>query len=138
MALNDFQIVQHFNLREFQCRCCGQVKIGHDLVFTMEELRKKLNLPVRVVSGYRCPNYNVVVGGAKDSYHIEGRASDIAAATDLNTICRAAKELGLRGIGKYPDENYVHIDNREKECYWVKHKNKPYKYMSFEEMIKSK
>jgi len=138
MAVNDFQITEHFNLSEFQCPCCQQVKIGHDLVFTLEGLRGKLNLPVRVVSGYRCPNYNTVVEGAKDSYHMQGRACDVYSTVDLNTICKTAKELGLTGIGKYPDDNFVHIDNRDEECYWVKHKDKPYKYMSFEQLLKSK
>ena len=138
MSVNDFQITEHFNLKEFQCKCCEQVKIGHDLVFVIEELRKKLGLPIIVVSGYRCPNYNVTIGGAKDSYHVQGRASDIYTTAELNTICKTAKELGLTGIGKYPDDNFVHIDNRDIECYWVKHKNKPYQYMSFEQLLKSK
>lgn len=135
MSLNDFQITEHFNLSEFQCRCCGQVKIGHDLVFMIEELRKRLGVPVTIVSPYRCPTNNAKVGGAKESYHMQGRACDVTANVDLNTICRVAKQLGFKGIGKYPDEKFVHLDNREVECYWVKYVGKDYRYMNFQQMI---
>lgn len=135
MALNDFQITEYFNLREFQCKCCEQVKIGHDLVFMIEELRKRLGVPVTIVSPYRCTTNNAKVGGAKESYHMQGRACDVTVKASLNSICKVAKEIGFKGIGKYPDENFVHLDNREEECYWVKYKNKDYMYMSFEDIL---
>lgn len=137
MALNDFQLTEHFNLREFQCKCgCQQVKIGHDLVMALEQLRRKMGVPITVVSPYRCPTYNAKVGGAKDSFHIQGRAVDITAKVDLNTICKAAKEIGFKGIGKYPNQNFIHLDNREQECYWVKYRGRDYRYMGFEDMLK--
>ena len=138
MALNDFNVTENFNLREFQCKCgCEQVKIGHDLIILLQKLRSKLGIPITIVSGYRCSKHNASVGGAKDSFHIQGRAVDIVAKVDLNTICKIAKEVGFKGIGKYPDESFVHLDNRDKECYWVKYWNKPYKYTTFEDVLKS-
>lgn len=45
-------------------------------------------------------------------------------------IYKVKKEIGFTRIGKYPDGNFVHLDNREQECYWVKYRN--YRYIGFE------
>lgn len=43
----------------------------------LEPLRIKLDQPVRITSGYRGPKLNKVIGGAKTSQHMEGKAADI-------------------------------------------------------------
>ena len=35
------------------------------------------SIPLKVSSGYRCPQLNAVVGGAKSSQHMKGEAADI-------------------------------------------------------------
>lgn len=52
------------NLREL----CNQV---------LEPLREKLTKPIKVTSGYRSEKLNKLIGGAKNSQHIEGKAADI-------------------------------------------------------------
>jgi zinc D-Ala-D-Ala carboxypeptidase len=42
----------------------------------MERIRAFLSHPIQVLSGYRCPDLNQAVGGAKDSQHMKGEACD--------------------------------------------------------------
>lgn len=43
----------------------------------LEPLRLKLDKPVKVNSGFRCPTLNKAIGGARTSQHMEGKAADI-------------------------------------------------------------
>ena len=46
----------------------------------LQPLRDKLRRPIIVTSGYRCPELNKKVGGAKNSQHTLGQAVDITVA----------------------------------------------------------
>ena len=43
----------------------------------LQPLRGKLRRPIIVTSGYRCPELNKLVGGAKNSQHVLGQAVDV-------------------------------------------------------------
>lgn len=43
---------------------------------TLEPIRRFLDIPVIITSGYRCPRLNEEVGGVDDSAHVEGMAAD--------------------------------------------------------------
>lgn len=44
----------------------------------LEPARKAIgNKPITITSGYRCKKLNEAVGGAANSYHLQGRAADI-------------------------------------------------------------
>lgn len=43
----------------------------------LQPLRDKLGKPISINSCYRCPKLNAVVGGAKNSQHMTGKAADI-------------------------------------------------------------
>lgn len=43
----------------------------------LDPVRELWGAPVKVNSGYRCPELNRAVGGASGSQHTEGRAADI-------------------------------------------------------------
>jgi uncharacterized protein YcbK (DUF882 family) len=76
-AINDFPVSPHFNLREFECRCCGCVKLSGELIRMLEALRAALGRPIVITSGYRCRLHNEAVGGAKRSLHLTGHAADM-------------------------------------------------------------
>ena len=45
----------------------------------LDPIREHWGLPIRVTSGYRCPELNEEVGGVEDSWHLQGCAADITA-----------------------------------------------------------
>lgn len=47
----------------------------------LDHIRSLYGKPIYVNSGFRCPTLNKVVGGAKNSQHLEGKAADITAGS---------------------------------------------------------
>ena len=78
--------IEHFTREEFRCKCGGKYCQGFPaepkeaLVRIADQLRKNLGVPVRVVSGLRCPTWNRLQGGVENSQHMYGEAADIYAA----------------------------------------------------------
>ena len=119
--MNDIQISKNFNLKEFECKSTGQVKIHERLLELLQELRNDLEKPILINSGYRSEERNQKVGGADGSQHLEGTAVDIS----LRNLNLNAKDLSLRvqliaddlGIGRnnlglgYAN-TFLHIDVR--------------------------
>jgi len=98
----------HFDRHEFACRHCGRVIVSAHLVRHLERLRAIVGRPLVVVSGYRCPEHNRAVGGARGSLHLRGEAADLRrgyATTDQ------ARQAGLNGIGRCGPWA-VHVDVR--------------------------
>lgn len=89
--------MKHFSEKEFWCRCSqcqkGDAELGIPpggmiggvpenvkalVENVLDPLREKYGKPIKVNSGYRCPNHNLAVGGATQSQHMKGEAADIA------------------------------------------------------------
>ncbi len=70
----------------------------------------------RVLSAYRSPETNawlasVSSGVASDSLHMRGQAIDVMLpGRSAGQIRRAARQLGLGGVGYYPRSGFVHLD----------------------------
>lgn len=128
-TLNDFQISRHFNLQEFMSPDTDEVKIDYRLVVVCERLRRELETPIIITSGYRTKAHNKKVGGSKDSYHMKGLAVDMQAMglTLRKLFIKATKIKQVGGLGWYQD-SHIHIDLRKDRLYWVKLKGKPIKY----------
>jgi uncharacterized protein YcbK (DUF882 family) len=116
--MNDLQVSPHFNLREFQCRCCGRVKLSRELVRKLEGLRAAVGRPVVITSGYRCERHNAAVGGAARSLHLAGRAADVsyrpggsleAAEADLHALRQIASRIGFYEFLPNLSKNYIHF-----------------------------
>ncbi|WP_461367369.1 YcbK family protein [Candidatus Darwinibacter acetoxidans] len=113
--INDFALTEHFRLREFQCKCgCGTVKLDPSLVWRLQALRYKVGGPLVINSGYRCQAHNKAVGGADNSFHMQGLAADVACPKGLTVeqFTQMCLELGFTGVGAYPDQGFVHVDMR--------------------------
>lgn len=108
-----------FKVKEFGCKDGSQVVfIDEYLWTTLSILRTKIGKPVIVTSGYRTPEHNKKVNGAKYSYHMRGMAADIR----VNGI--SPKELAKKLNEIVPDEcgiivydNWVHFDVRTGKKY---------------------
>lgn len=74
-----------------------------------------------ITSGYRDPDRNARVGGAKGSKHIDGIAADISTKgwTDdqRSAFLEAAIRNGAKGVGIYPNGSF-HFDVRDTPAAW--------------------
>lgn len=102
-------LAPHFSLSEFVDRRtgCGPLPPAR-LLEVLERVRALRGLPVRIVSGHRCPSTNAAVGGAAHSRHLLGDAVDIPIG-----VCtvREALVAGATGVGER-DGWAVHLDVR--------------------------
>ena len=91
--------------------------IEHLVRYVLDPVRKQWGLPIRVTSGYRCPELNEEVCGVEDSYHMEGCAVDISAINpernvELMSLIRAMHLTGhivLTECYLGPKARYIHI-----------------------------
>jgi len=121
-------INKYFDTREFDCHCdfkeCIEQKISKKFITNITEVRKEIEEPLHVNSGFRCSAYqnklrnqgvNTVV--AKKSTHELGEAGDVRPhnmdLSEFNKI--ASKHFKAIGIAK----NFTHLDTRDdKERKW--------------------
>jgi uncharacterized protein YcbK (DUF882 family) len=111
--INDIIIAPHFHLSEFACPCCRRVMLHPLLLEKLEKLRKIVERPIHITSGYRCFKYNRKVGGVDNSYHLIGLAADIQVKDlHLTQLLAHAEEIDFAGIGFYEKKNFLHLDVR--------------------------
>ena len=119
--MNNIKISKNFNLKEFECKGNGEVKLHSKLLELLQSVRDEFDKPIKINSGYRSKEHNERVGGAKRSQHLRGTAVDISIRnldfTDrkVATVVRQlADEIGIGrdnlGIGY--GGTFLHIDVR--------------------------
>lgn len=84
-------ISKHFNYEEFESSQKA-IELGIDnhipsdkirfsirllVLNLLQPLRNKIQQPMVITSGYRCPELNKAIGGTKKSQHLAGEAADI-------------------------------------------------------------
>ena len=109
-----------------EVKCHGHGKDGYgaccvddNLLDMLEELRRKLNTPLIISSGFRCISHNQEVGGAPDSRHIFGEAVDLFNVRPWlrAQLVHEAHHIAFRGFGFY--RSHIHLDIRaEAPAYW--------------------
>ena len=111
----------HFSTDEFACPHCKKCSISGALIVALEKLRALGPEPIIIHDGYRCPEHNTQVGGAKKSEHMEGIAADLhIQGLSLQQQYDRAKqilEFVNGGIGVY-DGNFIHVDVRDGKARW--------------------
>ncbi len=113
------KVTENFSEDEFACRCCGSLLLHPELLRKLEAMRFAAGAPVIVTSGYRCQDYNKVVGGAANSYHTFGMAADVFVnGVSTQRLAELAEDVGFDGIGIYPDQAFVHVDVRGYRTRW--------------------
>ena len=103
------------------------LKVLHNvqkLANQLQVLRNVVGTPIKINSGYRCPDYNDnVVKGAKNSQHKLGKASDIVIADmtpqetfELVDLLINEGELLQGGLSAYA--TFTHYDIRKTKARW--------------------
>lgn len=111
---------EHFSAAELACRCRGRLPgcrglvVARDLLPALESLRSALGRPIEINSGYRCPQHNALVGGARESQHIAAAAADIgaSAAAELDQVRALAIVSGIGWQLVSGRQRVVHVDVR--------------------------
>lgn len=77
------------------------------------QLMLETSRPFTLLSGYRTLTTNQKLPGAvRNSLHLRGMALDITHPDrSVSQISRAAMRLRAGGVGRYPRNNFVHIDS---------------------------
>lgn len=113
------KITNHFVEGEMACKCCGKILYHPELMRKLETLRHQIGRPITVTSGYRCESYNNKVGGAPASQHLLGTAADITVrGMTVDVLANHAEKI-FDGVGKYPDQKFVHVDVRGFPQRWL-------------------
>ena len=114
------EAVEYFRVREFACKSGEDlVRISPVLLDILHSIRHHFNAPVTITSGYRTPEHNKKVGGAKKSTHKVGIAADIVVkGVSPGKVAQYAELLmpDYGGIGEY--RTFVHIDVRHEKSRW--------------------
>ena len=115
----NYKVADHFTLGEFQCHNgADTVKYDMQVVTALEAARLFFNVPISVSSAYRPADYNRKIGGATKSYHVYGKAVDHYCKLSYTLLAKFYEVYGLKGIGCYYDDHFVHIDSRLTKFRW--------------------
>lgn len=107
----------HFSYTEFRCQDggafpeCQRIWEQRAHVRRLEAYRANVGTPIRIVSGCRCPRHNKAVGGATNSQHLFGTASDIQG---LVTLAQRRQMRLFAGLGfQQSTGKVIHVDSRD-------------------------
>lgn len=106
--------LQHFDIHEFSCSCCGQNHMNENFIRMLDKARHVAEYPFVVISGYRCEDHNKnTPGNDENSSHIIGLAADIRADNSHSRyrILEALLYVGFRRIVLH--KTFVHVDMDE-------------------------
>nr|DAI37245.1 MAG TPA: peptidase [Microviridae sp.]DAW67629.1 MAG TPA: peptidase [Microviridae sp.] len=110
----DVKITKYFKVKEFACKDGSPIVfVDEYLAILLDILRETIKKPVIVTSGYRTPEHNKKVGGAKYSYHMRGMAADIT-VKDMTPkeVAKELDKLAPNSCGIIVYKSWVHFDTR--------------------------
>ena len=128
MADGDRRLAPDFKVRELRCKDgTDTVIVDEALTVVLQCIREHFGKPVVITSGYRTAAHNAVVGGAKSSQHLLGRAADIRVpGVSVEDVAAYAESLmpDWGGVGRYPVKagratGWVHVDTRANKSRWT-------------------
>lgn len=126
----------HFKREELECKCgCGRMEFSLVAVQSLEALRVEFGVPMRISSGYRCPEHNMEVASTgPEGPHTIHEAHNITVdvlewGPNAYELLELAIIHGFTGIGlsqKGPHaRRWIHLDrlpelaNRPRPTLWT-------------------
>ena len=121
--MNPVVKIENFDYDELRCNCCGDIEYTDEFLIRLQAFRYRLNtvfrrnIPLIILSGYRCDKHNLEVGGVPNSRHTVSDAVDICStAITPEEIYKDAKDSRLFStVILYEKSRFVHIDSRSRE-----------------------
>lgn len=110
------QLQRHFIGAEMACKDgAKEYMYAPELMRILENIREHFSKPVIINSGYRTPEWNTKIGGAKNSYHMKGMAADIVVkGVSPKQVAEYASVIMQNG-GVIRYANFTHIDVRSQK-----------------------
>lgn len=107
-----------FSPREMASKREGELMLDFDAMDKLQALRDYLGTPLLITSAYRSAAHNKAVGGAKGSYHLQGKAFDVRMENqNPEEFEVAARKVGFTGFGYYAKNGFMHIDTGPKRTW---------------------
>jgi len=122
------KVTANFSKEEFDCADGTQMPLEVfnnviELAESLEVLRAHFNAPITINSAWRTATYNRRVGGAVNSQHLSGKASDVVVSgvppEEVANAIEFLIECGLMkegGVGRY--DTFTHYDIRGTKARW--------------------
>ena len=106
--------------KEIACKGTGRLLVNRAFLDGLDMVRRSFGSPLYLLSAYRSPYHNALVGGAVLSHHLLGDAGDLnIVGIDKFRLEKLAKEAGFTGFGYY--HTFLHTDLGRKR-FWGKEK----------------
>jgi len=122
---NGLKVTDNFSYREYASKNPSKVvtaknpviMLERDLVLGMQSLREYYGAPISIVSGFRDSYWNTLIGGARSSQHMLGKAADFRVHGPMPTETVCAR--WFNGIGRHSLSGRVsHVDTRPHYARW--------------------
>lgn len=130
IVIDDYKVAStkklspNFMAKDFRCGHCGTLVLNEDLLNRLEKLVSNIG-PIKIIQGYRCPDFNKVIGSYEDSPHVKGEAADFIINSKLNGFETFLKtkdifnHIGFNQFRSNRKSSYIHVDVGEKPLYWL-------------------
>jgi len=112
------KLTEHFNLDEFLVsktypELLKNIHISDQYKWNLfklsagllEHIRKSVNRPITIVSGYRTPELNKRIGGRRDSQHLFGEAVDFVIIGSTGNV----DQINMRRAIDYAKEHLIYF-----------------------------
>ena len=107
---------KYYDYTDTVCHCgCGFNRPDDLLLEKLDQLCDRVGQKLELTNVCRCPEHNAEVGGVPDSQHTQGTAADVVVPDDMTVdeLADLALEIGFDGVGRYYEDEFVHVDVRD-------------------------
>ena len=107
-------MAKYFSDSEVSCSHCGENKMSPEFMDALDTLREAYGKPLRVTSGYRCPEHPIEARKASAGAHSTGKAIDLAVgrgeAYELLKLALAMDVFTGIGVQQKGSGRFIHLD----------------------------
>ena len=113
-------VSKNFTREELACKHCGRMDIPQASIDRLQLVRERMGIPLKVSSGYRCPDYNAQVSETgRTGPHTKDAFDVLISGAEAYLLIQTAIKMGFTGIGvsqKGPHEKrFIHLDDLPNE-----------------------